>query len=191
MSGILVAKPINGEGNIPAACRDRDQASVNAATLQKRGLVICTEEGRLVLLQLSTSTGIYARYWGKRHLRRFVDGDHINAWGVLTDRGYVLDPTYAVQDTDIQEAFADSQDFILRHGSRLVLDVLQSDPNSPVRGMVFAVRGGETDVTLCGGHPGRWEDLTAGKTINITRSLFNRRLETYEHTGAVQVVSCR
>jgi hypothetical protein len=190
VSGILVAKPVRGEGNIPAICRDRDQAAVSAAVMQQRGLVICTEEGRLVLLQLSARTGIYARYWGRYSVARLIDGDHINAWGVLRDRGYLLDPTYAVQDTDLQEAFTDSQDFIARSGPRLTLYVLKSAAGGPVQGIVYAVRGGRTHITLCNGQPGTWADLTAGKTIDITRSLFNRRLMTYIHTDTVQVVSC-
>ncbi|HEX6509026.1 MAG TPA: hypothetical protein VF221_15465 [Chloroflexota bacterium] len=190
VSGTLVAKPIGGEGNIPVACRDRDASAVNAATMQRRGLVVCTEEGRLVLLQLTRSTGIYARYWGRFGVGRLTDGDHINAWGVLKDNGYVLDPSYAVQDTDIQEAFVDSQDFIARRGGVLTLYVLKSDANGPVQGVVRARRGGVTHITLCNGAPGIWADLTAGKTIDITRSLFNRRLETYIHTDTVRVVSC-
>ena len=89
--------------------------------------------------------------------------------------GFILNPTYAVQDTDIQEAPVDSQDFIAASGPRLMLFVLKSDANGPVRGMVHAVRGGVTHITLCNGQPGAWADLTAGKTIDITRSLFNRR----------------
>jgi hypothetical protein len=190
VSGTLVAKPINGEGNIPAPCRDRDASAIKAATMQRRGIVICTEEGRLVLLQITRATGFYARYWGRFGLGRLTDGDHINAWGVLGSGGYVLDPTYAVQDTDIQEAFVDSQDFIAASGPRLKLFVLKSDASGPVDGLIYAVRGGVTHVTLCNGQPGTWADLTAGKTIDITRSLFNRRLDTYIHTGRVHVVSC-
>lgn len=190
ISGILVAKPINGEGNIPAACRDQNASAVRAATMQRRGLVICTEEGRLVLVQITRATGFYARYWGRVGLGRLTDGDHINAWGVLGSGGYVLDPTYAVQDTDIQEAFVDSQNFIANSGPRLMLFVLKSDSNGPVKGLVHAVRGGVTHITLCNDLPGTWTDLTAGKTIDITRSLFNRRLDTYIHTGSVHVVSC-
>jgi hypothetical protein len=190
ISGTLVAKPVNGEGNIPAACRDRNAAAIKAATMQNRGLVVCTEEGRLVLLQITRSTGFYARYWGRFGLGRLADGDHINAWGVLGSGGYVLNPTYAVQDTDIQEAYVDSQDFIAASGASLTLFVLKSDSTGPVNGVVHAVRGGVTHVILCNGQPGTWADLTTGKTIDITRSLFNRRLRTYIHTGNVHVVSC-
>lgn len=158
--------------------------------MQRRGLVICTEEGRLVLLQLTRTIGFYARFWGRYGLGRLTDGDHINAWGSLGSGGYVLDPTYAVQDTDIQEAFVDSQDFIAASGPRLTLFVLKSDANGPVKGLIHAVRGGVTHITLCNGQPGVWADLTAGKTIDITRSLFNRRLDMYIHTDTVRVVSC-
>jgi hypothetical protein len=190
ISGTLVAKPVNGEGNIPAACRDRDASAIKAATMQNRGLVVCTEEGRLILLQITRSTGFYARYWGRYGLGRLTDGDHINAWGVLGSGGFVLNPTYAVQDTDIQEAFVDSQDFIAASGPRLTLFVLKSDATGPVKGVVHAVRGGVTHITLCNGQPGTWADLTTGKTVEITRSLFNRRLDTYIHTANVRVVSC-
>jgi hypothetical protein len=190
VSGILVAKPVSGEGNIPQACRDRDVASVNAAVQERRGLVICTAEGKLVLLVVDESTGYYARYWGKYSLNRLTDGDHVRAWGVLRDYGYELNPTYAVQDTDIQEAYVDSQDFIMHGGPRLTLGVLSSDPKGPVQGIVHAVQGGYTEITLCNGHEGTWADLTTGKTIDITNSLFNRRLKLYIHTARVKVVSC-
>lgn len=190
VSGILVAKPASGEGNLPSTCRDRDRASVGAAVMQRRGLVICTEEGKLVLLNLSRDTGLYARYWGRYSLRRLTDGDRLNAWGVLRDNGFELSPTFAVQDVDIQDAFVDSQDFITRSGRILTLGVLKSDAKGPVQGIVRAVRGGTTHITLCNGQPGTWADLTVGTTIDITRSLFNRRLDTYIHTGTVQVVSC-
>jgi len=190
VKGILVAKPVSGEGNLPSACRDADQASVNSAVLQKRGLVICTEEGKLVLLVLSKDTGIYARYWGQYSVDRLADGDHIKAWGVLGDNGHELNPTFAVQDVDIQEAYVDSQDYITKGGKRLTLDVLQSDPKGPVQGIVHAVKGGESDIRRCNGSLGTWDDLTAGKTIDISHSLFNRRLMTYIHTDQVRIVSC-
>lgn len=190
VSGTLIAKPLSREGNIPSACRDRDAATVRSAAMQNRGIVICTEEGHLVLLQLSRLTGFYARYWGRYGLGRLTVGDHINAWGVLTTGGLVLNPTYVVQDTDIQEAFVDSQDFIAGSGARLTLFVLKSDANGPVHGLIHAVRGGLTHVILCNGQPGTWADLTVGKTIDITDSLFNRRLNTYIHTGTVRIVSC-
>jgi hypothetical protein len=188
ISGTLVAKPVSGEGNIPTVCRDRNAAVAAAATMQRRGLVVCTDEGRLVLLQLTRYTGFYARYWGRIALRHLTDGDHINAWGVLTTGGYVLNPTYAVQDTDVQEAFVDSQDYIAAGGARLTLFVLKSDGNGPVNGLIHAIRGGVVHITLCNGQSGVWADLTRGKTIDITQSLFNRRLNTYVHTGEVCVI---
>jgi hypothetical protein len=190
VSGILVAKPQQGDGNIPSACLDTHAASVNAAVAAHRGLIVCTNEGKLVLLDLQASTGLFYRYWGKAQLRYFRDGDHINAWGVLRDHGYLVRPTYAVQDTDVQEAYADSQDFIMDGGARLTLGVLYSAPQSPVQGIVYAVQGGPTHIVLCNGHAGTWADLTVGKTINITDSLFNRRLNLYVHTAYVKIVSC-
>ena len=190
VSGILVAKPQQGEGNLPSACRDTDAASVNGAVTAHRGLIVCTNEGKLVLLDLQASTGLFYRYWGKAELRYFRDGDHINAWGVLLDHGYLLRPTYAVQDTDVQEAYADSQDFIMDGGPRLTLGVLHSAPQSPVQGIVYAIQGGPTHITRCNGTAGTWANLTVGKTIDITDSLFNRRLNLYIHTANVKIVSC-
>jgi hypothetical protein len=46
-------------------------------------------------------------------------------------------------------------------------------------------------ITLCNGNAGTWADLTAGKTIDITRSVYNRRLHAYIDTDTVRVVSCR
>jgi hypothetical protein len=191
VSGMLVAKPTEGEGNLPSPCRDSDAASINGAVMAHRGLIVCTEEGKLVLLDLQPSTGLYYRFWGKAELRYFRDGDHVNAWGVLHDNGHLLQPTYAVQDTNVQEAFTDSQDFIMDDGDRLTLGVLWSPPKSPVQGIVYAIQGGPTHITRCNGHAGTWSDLTTGKTIDITRSLFNERLDLYIHTAYVKIVSCR
>jgi hypothetical protein len=190
VSGILVARPVSGEANIPTVCQDRDQAAIARAVSENRGLVICTVEGRLVLLQLSPSTKIHARFWGLIALGRLTDGDHINAWGTLQDNGFLLDPTSNVQDTDVQEAYVNSQDFIAQGGPNLTLYVLESDANGPVQGIVHAVPGGVPYIVLCGGVKGTWQNLTQGKTINISNSLFNRRTMTYIRTSNVHVVSC-
>jgi hypothetical protein len=190
VSGTLVAKPVSGEGNIPAACRDRDDASLSSAVMQHRGLVVCTAEGKLVLLNLQPNTGPFYRYWGEASLYYFRDGDHVNAWGVLRDHGYELDPTFAVQDTDAQQAYTDSQDFIMAGGLKLTLGVLKSPAGSPVQGIVYAIQGGPTSITLCNGSAGTWASLKTGKTIDITDSLLNRRLHEYIHTANVTIVSC-
>jgi len=190
VSGTLVAKPVNGESPVAPACTDRDNGTLAPAIAQRKGLVICTEEGRLILLQLSSETGIYSRYWARRGLDRLTDGDHINAWGVLTDNGYVLDPTFAVQDSDIQEALTDSQDFISESGPTLTMDVLRAPAKGPVQGIIHAVQGGKTSITLCNGEPGSWNDLRTGETVDISRSLFNQQLKTYIHTQRIRVVSC-
>lgn len=189
--GTLVAKPVSGETVLPTACRDRDLTPVNAAIQQQRGLVICTEEGKLVLLELSSTTTIHARFWGPVAISSLRDGDRIRAWGTRGDHGYVVNPTTAVQDVDVQEVGTDSQDFVSQSGQRVTLYVLSSARRSPVHGVVYAVPGGETKVYLCNGSLGAWTDLTAGKTVDITGSLFNRRANTYVDTDTVRIVSCR
>jgi hypothetical protein len=190
VTGTLIARPISGETNLPLPCRDRDQAVAARAMSETRGLVICTEEGKLVLIQLSAGTRIHARFGGPISVDRFTDGDHINAWGTLQDNGFLLDPTTIVQDADVQESNVDSQDFVAQSGPRLTLYVLKSDAQSPVQGIVHAYQGGVTHIILCGGGSGTWQDLTVGKTLDISKSLFNRRLMTYIHTAEVRVVSC-
>ena len=189
VSGTLVAKPLNGRSSPAAPCGATNN-SLTPNVSKRKALVVCTDAGRLVLLQLSSQTGIYSRYWAPRSLARLTVGDHINAWGVLTENGYVLDPTFAVQDTDIQEAYTDSQDYISQSGTTLTLYVLKSDTKGPVQGIVQAVQGGKTQITLCNGAAGTWAELQAGETIDISRSLFNQRLKTYIHTGRVRVVNC-
>ncbi len=185
VSGTLVARP--GGKNVPPHCRDQAPAIAARANVA-RGLVICTEEGNLVLLELTGSTGFYARYWGHVTVRNLRDGDHMQAWGVLQDGGLLLNPTYAVRDVDIQYAYTDSQDFILTHnGNVLTLMVLSSDGQGPVTGIVHAIPGGPVQVTRCGGGAGNWADLTSGKTINVTDSLLNYRLHIFLRTVNVQV----
>lgn len=191
VAGTLVAKPIDGETSVPPACQDRDMAPVNTAIQERRGLVICTGEGKLVLLELTSSTTIHARYWGAASMAALRDGDRIRAWGTRSDNGYLLDPTLALQDLDVQRAATDSQDFVAQSGQRLTLYVLSSEKKGPVEGVVYAVPGGATKVYLCNGSSGTWADLTPGKTVDITRSQFNRRINTYVDTDSVRIVSCR
>lgn len=189
VSGTLVAKPTGGQSSPSAPC-GANNSTLAPSVKVRRALVVCTDAGRLVLLQLSSQTGIYSRYWAPRALARLTVGDHINGWGVLIENGYELNPTFAVQDTDIQEAYTDSQDYISQAGPTLTLYVLKSDAKGPVQGIVQAVQGGKTQITLCNGTAGTWSDLQAGQTIDISRSLFNQRLKTYIHTGKVRVVGC-
>ncbi|HZU12712.1 MAG TPA: hypothetical protein VFB58_07715 [Chloroflexota bacterium] len=188
--GTLVAKPVSGESTLPPRCRDRDQTTINTAVQQQRGLVICTEEGRLVLLELSPATALRARYGAPITVGFMRDGDRIRAWGQLMDNGYALNPTAAIQDVDLQEAFTNSQDFIASAGDRLTLYVLSADAQGPVSGIVHAVRGGRSQVYLCNGALGSWADLKPGETINITESFFNRRIKTYVDTDIVHIATC-
>jgi hypothetical protein len=188
VTGTLVARP--GGRTIPIPARCRTTVGARAAALQPRGLVICSDSGKLVLLEVTSLTGIYARYWGRYAVGYLREGDRINAWGVLDASGMLLNPTFAVQDVDLQEALVDSEDFITVNGWRLTLDVLSSDPGSPVQGMVHAVPGGRVHITLCNGAAGKWRGLAVGERIAITRGLFNRRLMTYIHTTDVRVAGC-
>src|SRR5438105_12611181 len=88
VSGTLFAKP-GGENNT-SPCTDR--ATPTTESQMNRGLVICTEEGTLVLLQLHRGTDIAARYWGDIRIGQLRIGDHINAWGTLRDNGQLLNP---------------------------------------------------------------------------------------------------
>lgn len=191
VAGILVAKPVNGESSIPPQCQSRDMAPINTAIQQQRGLVVCTGRGKLVLLELSAGTTFHARFWGPATVGSLRDGDRIRAWGTLSDGGYLLNPTVAVQDVDEQRAKTRSQDFVADSGQRLTLYVLSSEKGGPVEGVVYAVPGGATKVYLCNGSTGTWADLTVGTTIDVSRSLFNRRINTYVDTDAVHIVDCR
>lgn len=189
--GTLVAKPVNGESAVPPQCQSRDMAPVNTAIQERRGLVICTAHGKLVLLELTPDSTVHARFWGPASGGSLRDGDRIRAWGTLGDNGYLLNPTLAVQDMDVQRASTHSQDFVAQDGPHLTLYVLSSDKGGPVEGVVYAVQGGASRVYLCDGAAGTWSDLTPGLTIDISRSLFNRRINTYVDTDVVRIVSCR
>ncbi len=184
VSGTLVARPFGQ--NPPPQCGPT-AASKPAASLRARGLVLCSNQGNLVLLDLSGSTDLDARYGGHITVRQLTDGDHLNAWGTLQDNGMVLNPTADVQDVDVQYANTDSQDYITAHaGGVLTLMVLASD-SGPVSGIVRAIRGGPVSVTLCGGKAGTWANLKPGKTIHISNSLFNSRTRIYLRTTTVRV----
>jgi len=191
VSGRLVAKPISGEGpQGRVICGDQDRTPDVAALMANRGLVICTEEGRLILLQLSSKTRLSARDRTAVIITDLTIGDHLNAWGKLIDNGLVLNPTTLVTDTDVQAKSTASQDFIAGTGKILTLYVLQSDSGGPVQGMTHAEQRDAVHVTLCGGVHGTWGQLRQGMTIDISGSIFNLRTMTYVDTEIVRVVSC-
>ena len=191
VSGRLVAKPITGEGPTGRViCGDRDRTPDVQAVMANRGLVICTEEGKLILLQLSAKTRIDARDRTLATVADLTIGDFLDAWGTLRDNGNVLDPTAIVRDTNIQSKATASQDFIVGGKQILTLYVLASDAGGPVQGMIHAEQRGATQVTLCSGQHGRWSDLRQGLTIDVSGSIFNVRTMTYVDTDFVKVVSC-
>jgi len=191
VQGTLVAKPVPDGGSNPTTiCRDRDVTAQARTLAVNRGLVICTNEGGLVLLQLSAGTRITGNDRIAVTVAQLTDGDHILAWGKLQDGGSLLSPTYLVRDTDIRTRSTNSQDFITRHDDSLTLDVLQSDAGSSVQGIIHARRGGHTQVYLCNGRLGTWNDLRAGMTIDISGSTFNHRIMSYVDTDVIHVVSC-
>jgi len=191
VSGTLVAKPLGGVGTGgPFICGDQDRTAEARALMVNRGLVICTEEGRLVLLQLSAATRIFGRDGLAVTVADLTVRDHIVATGILIDGGRALYPTFTVEDTDIQTRDTNSQDYITEHDPNLVLDVLSSDTGGPVMGIVRADRGPDTRVNLCNGRAGIWSSLHVGMTIDISSSIFNRRIMTYVDSETVRVVSC-
>ena len=190
VTGILIAKPVPGAGNRPILCRDQNRTAEVRALLP-RGLVICTEEARLVLLQLSTGTRIVAQDGTAATVGDLTDGDRIVARGQLRDNGMLMDPTFVVRDSDIQSRATESQDFIAKRNVSLTLYVLQSAAGGPVQGIIQAERGNDTRVILCEGRTGAWGNLAEGMTIDVSSSVFNRRTMTYVDTGVVRVVSCR
>src|SRR4051794_2871659 len=95
VSGRLVAKATNGTTTGAAVC---GRTTAAPTRMINRGLVICTSQGNLVLLQLSRSTGIFNRDWQRLAYARLALGDQINAWGALGAGGALLNPTVAIQD---------------------------------------------------------------------------------------------
>ncbi|GAC1509585.1 MAG: hypothetical protein NVS2B16_08360 [Chloroflexota bacterium] len=189
--GTLVALPVSGDGTGgQIVCGDRDVTGPAKALMVNRGLVICSDAGRLVLLQLSATTRIFGRDRVALPVDHLTRGDRIVAWGLLTDSGFLLAPTFAVQDIDTQTRATNSQDYIAGRDSGLTLDVLQSDGGGPVQGIVHARSGGGTHVVLCGGRLGAWSNLTAGMTIDVSGSVFDIRTMTYVDTDTVTVVNC-
>ncbi len=192
VQGTLVPKPVpNGGSNPPTICRDRDVTAQAHTLAVNRGLVICTNEGKLVLLQLSAGTRITGIDRVAATVAQLTDGDHILAWGKLQDGESLLSPTHRVRDINIRTRGTNSQDFITRHDDTLTLDVLRSDAGSTIEGIIHARRGGRTQVYLCDGRAGTWDDLRAGMTIDISGSTFNNRTTTYVDTDVIHVVSCR
>jgi hypothetical protein len=190
VSGRLVAKPIGGAGpQGRVICGDQDRTP-EVAAMVNRGLVICTEEGKLILLQLSSRTRLSARDRTGVIVTDLTIGDHLNAWGRLIENGLVLNPTTLVIDTDVQAKSTASQDFIAGAGRILTLYVLQSDSGGPVQGMTHAEQRDPAHVTLCGGVHGTWGQLQQGMTIDVSGSIFNLRIMTYVDTESVRVVSC-
>lgn len=187
VTGRLVAKP-NEAPTGQVICGDRDRTP-DAQTVMNRGIVLCTEEGKLVLLQLSGTTRLLTRDRVRVALEDFVLGDTVTGTGTLQDAGTVMNPTVSVIDANLQRGGTNSQDFIAQGGGVLTLFVLKSD-EGPVQGRVFARPGEPVHVTLCGGHRGTWSDLKQGLTVNVSQSIFNTRTMAYVDTRNVAVVSC-
>ena len=189
ISGRLVAKPIEGVAPAsPVVCGDRDQSQAARALMVNRGLVICTAEGNLVLVQIASGTRLLTRDGVPVTTPDMTLGDHINARGVL--KNLVMFPTASVVDTNLLVRTTNSQDFIRSGGVTLTLFVLQSGAGGPVQGVVHAQQRGRARVVLCGGKVGSWSNLRSGLTVDISNSIFNTRLMTYVDTDLVTVVSC-
>ena len=188
VSGRLVAKPNVGPSG-QVICGDRDRSADAQALSINRGLVICTVEGKLVLIQLSANTKVLTSDRAPATIEDLTLGDHLKAHETLGTDGQVLNPTAAVVDTNIQRKHTASQDFVANAGSILTLYVLKSDP-CPVKGLVHAAPGEPPHVTLCNGSSGTWTDLRQGFSIDVSNSVFNTRTMTYVDTNAVRVISC-
>jgi hypothetical protein len=99
----------------------------------RRGLVICTDTGTFVLLQLSPPTRIFNRGWTRIGYGRLALGDRLAAWGTLRAGGTQLSPTAVIQD-------------LSRGGEEpgSVTGTLVAKPNEPPTGRVLC---GNQDVT--------------------------------------------
>jgi hypothetical protein len=188
VTGRLVAKPGQGPTG-QVICGDRDRTA-DAQTAVARGLVICSEEGKLVLLQISGSTKLFTRDRARVTIEDLRLGDTVTGRGTLQDAGMVMSPTLSVVDADLLLGGTNSQDFIAAGGAILTLFVLSSE-EGPVQGRVFASPGEPAHITLCSGAQGTWADLRAGLTVNIAHSIFNTRTMEYVDTNNVHIVSCR
>jgi len=187
VTGRLVAKPDQGPAG-QVVCGDRDRTK-EAQSALARGLVICTEEGKLILLQISVGTRLFTHDRARVTIEDLRLGDTLTGTGTLQDAGLVMNPTVSVADANLQLRGTNSQDFIAGGGAVLTLYVLSSDAG-PVQGRVLASPGEPTHVRLCGGGQGSWADLKAGLTVNISRSIFNTRAMEYVDTSYVSIVTC-
>jgi hypothetical protein len=187
VTGRIVAKPDQGPtGRV--ICGDQDRTA-RAQTAIVRGLVICTPEGKLVLIQIGGNTKLFT------HDRAYVTiedlglGDTLTGRGTLQDAGLVINPTISVVDANLLLRGTNSQDFIAGAGPTLTLYVLSSDVG-PVQGRVLASPGEPTHVRLCTGAQGTWADLKPGLSVNVSHSIFNGRTMEYVDTSYVSIVSC-
>lgn len=187
VTGRLVAKPDQGPSG-QVVCGDQVRTG-EAQTAVSRGLVICTEEGKLVLLQLSGTTKLLTRDRARLTIEDLKLGDTLTGRGTLRDAGLVMYPTASAVDGNLLLGGTNSQDFIAARGAVATLYVLSSDVG-PVQGRVLASPGEPTHVRLCNGAQGTWTDLKAGLTINVSRSIFNTRTMDYVDTDYVSIVNC-
>jgi hypothetical protein len=187
VTGRLVAKPDQGPTG-QVICGDQDHTK-EAQTALNRGLVICTEEGKLVLLELSGTTKLLTHDRAGVTVEDLRLGDTLTGMGTLQVGGTVMFPTASVVDANLQLRGTNSQDFIAAAGPALTLYVLSSEVG-PVQGQVLASPGEPLHIRLCGGAQGSWKDLKAGLTVNVDHSIFNTRTMEYVDTNTVSVVSC-
>jgi hypothetical protein len=188
VTGKLVAKPDQGPTG-QVICADRDRTR-QAQTALSRGLVVCTEEGKLILLQISGTTKLLTHDRARITTEDLRLGDTLTGTGRLQDAGLVMNPTISVVDANLLLRGTNSQDFIAGSGTILTLYVLSSD-EGPVQGRVLASPGEPTHIRLCSGGQGTWADLKVGLTVNVSHSIFNRRIMEYVDTNYISIVSCR
>jgi hypothetical protein len=187
VTGRLVAKPDQGPSG-QVICGDRD-LTAQAQTSVSRGLVICTEEGKLILLQTTGTTKLLTHDRVRVTIEDLRLGDTVTGTGKLQDAGMVLNPTTSIVDANLRLTGTNSEDFIAGGGTTLTLYVLSSDVG-PVQGRVFASPGEPAHVRLCSGVLGTWANLKMGLTVNVSHSIFNTRTMEYVDTNFITIVSC-
>src|SRR4029077_17003570 len=110
VTGRLIAKPDQGPTG-QVICGDRDR-TMAAQTGVSRGLVICTAEGKLILLQISGTTKLLTHDRARLTIEDLSLGDTVIGTGTLRDAGLVMDPSVSIADANLLLGKTNSQDFI-------------------------------------------------------------------------------
>lgn len=154
---------------------------VAGATIDAAGSSSLTisKEGKVMTVNITPTTKLRRRFWGKASLSEMSAGDTVNVWGSIADEGQTIINARLVRNTSIQK----------RNGV-FIGEVTSLTPDGWV--MKTAARGDQTvelesntKFTDRGGRVIKQGDVVAGNRVRV-RGMWDRKLKIISEVNAVK-----